>query len=114
MGAFTNNLDYWTPETPNARNPRVTSAPTANNTQRSSFWMENVGYLRLKNVLLNYDVPRVVTSKIGMQGLRLYVSGQNIITWTKLKHFDPEINDDPRGRFYPHQKVLSAGLNITF
>lgn len=113
MGAFTNNLDYWTPENPNARNPRVTSAPSANNTQRSSFWMENVGYFRLKNLLLNYDVPRTVTSKIGMQGLRVYVSGQNVLTWTKLKHFDPEIND-PRGRFYPHQKVLSIGLNITF
>jgi len=48
-----------------------------------------------------------------MQGLRVYVSGQNVLTWTKLKHFDPEIND-PRGRFYPHQKVLSIGLNITF
>lgn len=113
MGAFENNLDYWAPENPNARNPRVTSAPTPNNTQRSSFWMENAAYLRLKNATISYTVPSVLTGRAKLQNIRIYVSGQNLITWSRIKHFDPEISQS-MGRAYPHQKVMSVGLNVTF
>jgi TonB-linked SusC/RagA family outer membrane protein len=113
MGAFTDNLDYWTPENTNARNPRVTSVPTPNNTQRSSFWMKDMAYLRLKNATISYNVPSPVTGKIGVQSVRVYVSGQNVLTKSKIKSFDPEVSNN-LGRNYPQQRVMSVGLNITF
>ncbi len=113
MGAFTNHMDYWTPENRNASNPRITAAPTTNNTQRSSFWMGDASYLRLKSATISYTLPTAISQKIKMQSARIYVSTQNMLTWTKLKNFDPEVGNS-RGWNYPQQKVTSIGLNITF
>jgi len=119
MHAYVDNMDYWTAENPNARNPRLTTAPTANNSQTSSFWMGNAAYLRLKSAILAYNLPAHLTHKIGIQHIQVYASGQNIFTWTKLKNFDPEIGPNssyiPNGGWsYPQQKVLAMGLNVTF
>lgn len=119
MLPYKHNFDYWTPQNPNASNPRLTSAPTVNNSQKSSFWMGNAAYLRLKNATLSYNLPAKVLDRIKMQSVRLYVSGQNILTWTKLKNYDPEIgrNDSfqpESGWGYPNQKTISIGANITF
>jgi len=113
MGAVRENLDYWTPENRNAKNPRITNAPTTNNTQVSSFWIGNAAYLRLKSATLSYSVPTAVTQKAKIQNARIYVSGQNILTWTKLRNFDPEITQ-VNAWSYPQQKVMSVGLNLTF
>ncbi len=119
MLPYKHNFDYWTPQNPNASNPRLTSAPTVNNSQRSSFWMGNAAYLRLKNATLSYNLPAKVLNRIKMESVRLYVSGQNILTWTKLKNYDPEIGRNDSGHpdsawGYPNQKTISAGANITF
>ena len=119
MLPYTHNFDYWTPENPNASNPRLTSSPTVNNSQVSSFWMGDASYLRLKNATLAYNLPGAVTKKLHMQNLRIYVSGQNMLTWTKLLNYDPEIGPNnswmPNGSWsYPQQKVFSVGLNATF
>jgi TonB-linked SusC/RagA family outer membrane protein len=113
MGAFKDHMDYWTPENRNAKNPRITAAPTTNNTQRSSFWMGNASYLRLKSATISYNLPASVAKKIRTQSARIYVSAQNMITWTTLRNFDPEVGNN-RGWNYPQQKVTSIGLNITF
>lgn len=113
MGALQDNLDYWTPENPHARNPRITAAPTTNNTQRSSFWMGNASYLRLKSATLAFRMPQPVCEKIRMKDARIYISGQNILTWTKMRNFDPEISE-VNGRNYPQQKVVAIGVNVTF
>ena len=113
MGALKDNMNYWTPENPNARNPRITSSPTTNNTQRSSFWMGNASYLRLKSLTLAYTVPAPVIRKVGLQALRMYVSGQNVLTWTEMRNYDPEVSE-VNGRSYPQQKVVSIGMNVTF
>ncbi|WP_229253775.1 TonB-dependent receptor [Dyadobacter sp. NIV53] len=113
MGAVRENLDYWTPENPNAKNPRITNAPTTNNTQTSSFWVGNAGYLRLKSLTLSYSLPPAITQKVKIQNARIYVSGQNILTWTKLRNFDPEITQ-VNAWSYPQQKVMSVGVNVTF
>ncbi|SIO50608.1 SusC/RagA family TonB-linked outer membrane protein [Chitinophaga niabensis] len=119
MLPYVHNFDYWTPENPNAANPRLTSSPTVNNSQRSSFWMANAAYLRLKSATLSYNLPANVLSKIKMQNIRIYLSGQNIFTWTKLINYDPEIGRNDSGHpdsawGYPNQKTLSVGANITF
>lgn len=118
MQAYTFNFDYWTPEHPNAAYPRLTSSPTVNNMQTSSFWMGNAAYLRLKTINVYYQLPENVVSRIGIQAAKVYVSGQNLVTWTKLL-YDPEIGNNtsytPTSAWtYPQQKVVSVGLNITF
>lgn len=106
-------LDVWTPDNPHAANPRVTTIPTANNTQYSSWWMHNAGYLRLKTGELGYTIPDAIVSHLKIRSVRVYLSGQNLLTWSPLKNFDPEISD-PNGIFYPQQKVISVGINIKF
>ncbi|GLU52813.1 SusC/RagA family TonB-linked outer membrane protein [Dyadobacter frigoris] len=107
------NLDYWTPENTDAKNPRITSAPTTNNTQVSSFWMNNSSYLRLKSAMLSYMVPSKILDKIHVQNAKVFVSGQNLLTWTKIVNYDPE-NVVSSGLNYPQQKVISLGMNLTF
>jgi hypothetical protein len=113
MGAFEDHLDYWRPDNRDALNPRITSAPTTNNTQRSSFWMGNAGYLRLKSATLAFTIPAALAQRARMQSARLYVSAQNMLTWTSLRNFDPEVSHS-QGWNYPQQKVTSLGLNVTF
>ena len=110
MGAYVDNMDHWSPENPNAKHPRLTGAPTTNNRQFSSFWMRDASYLRLKNATLSYQIPVTLIQKIGVQSARIYASGQNLLTWTKMIYWDPESNF----RTYPKQKVTSLGLNVTF
>ncbi len=119
MLPYVQNFDYWTPENTNAKFPRLTSSPTVNNSQTSSFWMGSSSYLRLKSATLSYTIPSAVMSRIKIQSARIYVSGQNILTWTKLMNYDPEVGPNnswiPNGTWgYPNQKALSIGANITF
>lgn len=115
--------DHWTETNTDAAYPRVTSAPTDNNKRQSSFWLEDASYLRLKNVTLGYSLPTNLLSKAKIKYARIYISGQNLITFTKLKEVDPEgpgasgnsFNSQANGGwFYPQQKVFSAGVNLTF
>ena len=111
--ATVDNLDYWTPDNLDAINPRITAQPAPNNTQTSSWWVKNGSYLRLKTGELGYTLPTSLMSRIKMQSARVYLSGQNVLTWSPIKNFDPEISVSG-GQYYPQQRVLSLGLNVTF
>ncbi|WP_153799290.1 SusC/RagA family TonB-linked outer membrane protein [Foetidibacter luteolus] len=111
--ATTENLDYWTSENTNAKNPRLTPTPTANNTAYSSWWIRDASYLRLKTGELGYNLPYQVARKAGMQSARVFVSGQNLLTWSPVKNFDPEVSVS-NGEYYPQQKVVTIGLNLNF
>jgi len=118
--AFDNNknapvtvLDYWTEQNQHAAYPRMTTSPTPNNTQTSSFWQKNVSYLRLRTGVLGYTLPRTLTNKAGMSYVNIYVSGQNLLTWTPIKNFDPEVSNN-RGWYFPTQKVVTIGAKIQF
>lgn len=106
-------LNYWTPSNPNAPNPRITPQPAPNNTQTSSFWVRNGSYLRLKTANLGYTLPGSVIQQLHVQAVRVYVSGQNLVTWSPIKNFDPEISST-NGLYYPQIKVVTVGLNVTF
>ena len=125
--AFDNNksapittLDYWTPDNPNASYPRLTTTPSGNNTQTSTFWERSASYLRLRTGMLSYTIPSDISKKMGMSLLKIYVSGQNLLTWSPIKNFDPEVatnnstGNTSRGWYFPTQKVISFGLNIQF
>lgn len=118
MSAYKFNFDYWTPENSNASNPRLTSAPTTNNMQTSSFWVGNAAYLRLKSINISYSLPTNLLAKTGLNAARVYISGQNLVTWTDLI-YDPEIGTntsyDPNSPWtYPQQKVISLGVSLSF
>ncbi|MFA6087750.1 MAG: TonB-dependent receptor [Mucilaginibacter sp.] len=107
------NKDRWTPETPNAKYPRLAFGES-NNEQNSSFWMKDASYVRLKNVQLGYTFPVSISSMAGIKKLRLYVNGSNLFTLDKFwDGFDVE---SPVGTVsvYPQVKVYSFGLSANF
>ena len=107
----------WTPDNPdrNAVYPRlefITNSGT-NNTLTSSFWTLNGSYLRLKNVQLGYNIPKVLVQKINIQSIRLYANAENLHLWSNYrKGWDPEINTG--GNYYPILANYTFGLNVTF
>lgn len=109
-------MDSWTPENTGAKYPRVTTTlygVSMPNTC-SDFWMQDATYLRLKNLQIGYSLPKAWLTKLGISKVRLYYSGQNILTLTGfLKGWDPEAPAG-RGNYYPQTKVHSFGLNVTF
>lgn len=108
---YKHQLDYWTPENTNAAYPRLT-VDIDNNYVNSNFWIRSGSYLRLKNVVLGYTLPSSFTDRFNIDNLRLYVSGQNLITWDNFyPGFDPEITNS-NGEFYPIMKTFNLGLNI--
>lgn len=89
---------------------------TSKNQQVQTRYLQNAAYLRLKNLQLGYSLPSSLVQKAGMSKVRLFVSGQNLLTFTKMTTlFDPEtIGGNSRGNVYPLTKVYSFGLNVTF
>lgn len=118
-------LDRWTPDNPNGKYPRLSTNATAttNNYQipagpaygngGNSFWIEDASYLRLKNVELAYSFRPAVLSKIGASQLRIFATGQNLLTFTRLNNVDPE-NSNGNGWYYPVMAVYNFGLNLQF
>lgn len=106
-------LDYWTPDNPNAEFPRLTPAVITNNSQTSSFWTRNGSYVRLKTFELGYTLPASVLRFIKLQSVRIYVSGQNLLTISSESYVDPEIGNN-RDRYYLQQKTYTLGLNVGF
>jgi TonB-linked SusC/RagA family outer membrane protein len=104
----------WTPDTQGARYPRATPAPYANNTQNSDWWTVSSSYLRLKTMVVGFNIPKELMDRIGIDGIRVYYTGQNLMTFSKIKHIDPEMGYDQRENSYPVQKNHIFGLDITF
>lgn len=80
----------------------------------SEFNFKNAAYLRLKNVELGYSLPSKWLSAIHMKGVRIYVSGYNLLTFTGIKFMDPEFNYNNYGYNYPLSKTVTLGLNVKF
>ncbi len=105
-------INRWTPTNTNTNLPRLGGV---NNSIASDFYIVDASYLRLKNVELGYSLPDAWLKKVKIQKLRVFVSGQNILTFTKMKNFDPErTNGTNTDQLAPLYKVYSAGLNIKF
>lgn len=108
--------DAWTPENPGAKLPILTTS-TGNtlNFENSTFWLQNASYLRMKNIQLSYELPAGITQKLAMRNLKLFVNGQNLLTFTQMKNWDPEKDLTQDNIFaYPQVKTFTAGLNVTF
>ncbi len=99
----------WTPENPNGKYPsqRPNSAPYG-----SSETMKNMDYVRLKNMEVGYSLPPKVTKALRINKLRVYLNGLNLVTFSRMINFDPESPSESYN--YPLQKILNAGLTLTF
>lgn len=102
----TSGMDSWTPQNPNAKNPRLSALNTSNDTQFSSYWLRKASYLKIQNVQVGYTLPEKLLKKAGIKGLRVFVSGQNLATFSGI-NFDPEANLG----YYPLSRTYSFGLN---
>ena len=111
------HLDRWTPETAaTAKYPALHYGIHNNNKQQySSLFLYDASYIRLKNVEIGYTLPKAWTSKAGIQNVRIYVQGQNLLTFDNLGDvdMDPEIKNGD-GSWFPVQRVINIGLNMTF
>ena len=106
-------LDRYSATNPNASMPRM--GGEYNNTY-SSFWLTSGDYLRLKSLELGYTFRNNATlAKIGVQSLRLYLAGSNLLTFTSLDDYDPEKSGtDTRNDVHPNIRSYSFGINVKF
>jgi TonB-linked SusC/RagA family outer membrane protein len=117
-----NQLNAWTPENTDTNVPQARLFFN-NGAQASSRFIEDGSFVRLRNVTLAYNLPKSIINKIKLNNVRLYVTGQNLLTFTKYSGWDPEVNADDIVSnialgydFYttPQAKTFMGGLNISF
>ena len=110
---LTSSLDYWTEDNRDAYFPRLHHyGVNGGNHQVSTRYLQNAAYLRLKNVVLGYTIPRSITEKVKISRLRVFVQGETLLTFTPLiDSYDPETLNNMT---YPINKKISVGLNLTF
>ncbi len=123
--------DSWTPENTDAKLPLITTNDRTSGTAPSSYFIEPGGYLRLRNLILGYTIPKRITDRLSIDKLRFYIQGQNLFTVTDYTGLDPEITTnntgrgDYRRRFadrnigvdvgnYPTPKAFIFGVNLNF
>lgn len=123
--------NHWTPENPNAYYPRLRTYTSIGSTPelavQQSRYLQNASYIRLKDLTIGYTLPKKLVEKVKLASVRIYVTGQNLWTWSPMykitKDFDPEVieGSDPEvatgqgdGFSYPMLKTYTIGINLTF
>ena len=133
-GTSADLLNRWSPENQNSSIPAIIDQATRASSglvskvkipgsaaNRTSRWVEDGSYARLKNITLGYNLPAAVSQRFHVNNLRVYVSATNLITITKYKGSDPEVssytgNDAQFGSdfgTYPQSKIFNVGLNVS-
>ncbi|MDX9882379.1 MAG: TonB-dependent receptor [Prolixibacteraceae bacterium] len=108
-------LDSWSAENPDSDIPRLTLDTNGDNTQVSSFWVQDVSYLRLKDVQLSYTFPAKWLKSTFISRLQVYGNAQNVFTWTKFRGLDPETANYTQYQVeYPNVRIISFGINASF
>src|SRR5690606_13387095 len=107
-------LDRWTPDNPNGRMPKPTLRTTHNH-QASDYWVYDASYVKLKNAQIGYTLPESFTGRFNANRLRIYVSGQNLLTYTTNDDIilDPE-TPSGRANIYPQTRTVSIGASLQF
>jgi hypothetical protein len=106
--------DHWSEDNRNAYAlwPRLSSTVIDNNNRTSTWFMRDGSFLRLKSVELGYSLPSKLFSRAKMSKFRVYLSGINLLTFSKFKLWDPEMAGN--GLDYPVQRVFNIGLQLSF
>ncbi|MFA5848967.1 MAG: TonB-dependent receptor [Bacteroidales bacterium] len=92
--------------------PRLSTYNVSNNNRSSTWFMRDGSFLRLKSAEFGYTIPQRVTTRIGVQNLRIYLSGTNLLCFSKFKEWDVEMGSNGLG--YPIQRIYNIGINVTF
>ncbi|NSL90974.1 SusC/RagA family TonB-linked outer membrane protein [Chitinophaga solisilvae] len=117
---LTTTLNAWTPENINSTMPRAILGDPNGNNRESDRFLENGDYLRLKTLQLGYTVPLSLLNRIHCNRLRIYASGQNLLTFTKYSGLDPEVGRTGISSIgvdrvlYPQTKTIMAGVQLSF
>lgn len=112
-------LNRWTGEGSTNTDPRVTNGATSN-TLFSDYFVEDGSFARIQNAQIGYTIPNSVIEKMGADKLRIYISANNLFTFTKYSGFDPSASSgEPLGSgidqgFYPVPRTYLLGLNFKF
>ncbi len=121
-GDIGNYLQYsydhrWSITNPSSTDPRLANR---NNTYYSggtggqnTYWLRSSNYLRLKNVEIGYNLSPEIGKRVGISNFRVYANGLNLITWDKMKIWDPE-STSGSGQYYPQARLLNLGFRVTF
>jgi TonB-linked SusC/RagA family outer membrane protein len=106
--------NHWSEDTRDIHSawPRLSATPNGNNNQQSTWFMRDGSFLRLKTAEIGYSLPQKWTSKVRLRSARFYVSGNNLLLFSKFKLWDVEMAGN--GLSYPIQRVFNLGLNVEF
>ena len=120
MDPVSGNLDWfaatygWNKENTDSDYPRIGSTVSNGGVNRSDFYSRNAAFLRLKNVEIGYTLPvKKWAPKLGVQSLRFYIAGYNLLTLSELKFVDPETSDESY-QTYPQMRIVNTGLKLSF
>ena len=120
-GFSRNALSAWTTPGQVTNFPRLTEATQSQTTR----FLEKGDFVRLRNVMLSYALPKTVLSRLHLQGVRVFAQGQNLVTWHNFQGWDPEVssivdgdgggaNAQVTGAQYPVLRSVTFGLNLSF
>ncbi|SFF03241.1 SusC/RagA family TonB-linked outer membrane protein [Thermoflexibacter ruber] len=121
FGQTSGILNRWTPNNTNTNMPRAVWGDPNNNRRNSDHWIEDGSYLRLKNVVLGYTLPKSLIEKTKVfRNARLYVAAQNLLTFTKYSGLDPEVNTFSGSNIslgtdfltFPQARTMTIGVNL--
>ena len=111
---YASTWDHWTePWSLENRGGEWPRLGTSTDRSDNSYWLYNMNYLRMKNIMLGYNLPKKLLSKISMTNLRIYASAENLFTVTQYPGLDPEKKNSARD-LYPINRSFSIGLNVSF
>ena len=126
-GDIGNYLKYsydrrWTIDNPSSVDPRLanrnntyyTNTDFANGgAAANTYFLKSNNYLRLKNIELGYNLPSEIGKRVGVGSFRIYVNALNLLTWDKVKVWDPE-STNQSGQYYPQSKIINMGVRVSF
>ncbi|WP_262709240.1 SusC/RagA family TonB-linked outer membrane protein [Sphingobacterium daejeonense] len=103
----------WTLDNPSSEYPRITDRSDQYYSNNNTYWLRSSNYLRLKNVELGYNFSTTWLEKTGISSARIFLSGQNLLTWSKNKVLDPE-SSNALGHYYPQARIINSGIMVSF
>lgn len=109
------NYDHrWSIDNPSDVDPRLTNrSDTYYTSTDNTYWIRSTNYIRLKNVELGYSLSKGLVNGIGLNSIRFYMNGINLLTFDKIGIWDPE-SDNSTGQFYPQSRIISFGVKAVF
>ena len=115
---YANITDRWSADNPTNQDvfyPRLHHGNNANqnNMKTSTWWQKDVSFLRLKHLTFAYQLPKSLINKTFLNSARIYLMGTNLLTFSKFKLWDPELNTN-NGTAYPNVRTYSIGVNVSF